>query len=99
MRMRKICHFNWVGVISSANRLTLSKQTGRRMPIFYQNRACETPKKVIFQGLNSVLLYLSAKLVSNIVSNLCQQVSNKTRGAVSFFGVINPPIYIGGFDT
>ena len=106
MRMRKICHFNGVGVISSANRLALSKQTGRRMTIFYQNRACETHKKVIFQGLNSVLLYLSAKLVSNIVpnlcqqvSNLCQQVSNKTRGAVSFFGVIKPPIYIGGFDT
>ena len=67
MRMRKICHFNGVGVISSANRLALSNQTGRRMTIFYQNRACETHKKMIFQRFSPILFYFSDFIVKIVL--------------------------------
>lgn len=67
MRMRKICLFNRFRVISRVNRLTPTKKTDRRMTIFYQNRACETHKKMIFQRFSPILFYFSDFIVKIVL--------------------------------
>ena len=97
MKMRKICHFNGVGVISSANRLTLSKQTGRRMTIFYQNRACETHKKVIFQRFSPILFYFSdfiAKIVLSVGANIRAKLGQIRADYGAGEGQGQSPLYI-----
>jgi len=67
MKMRKICLFSRFRVISRVKRLTPTKQTGRRMTIFYQNRACETHKKMIFQRFSPILFYFSDFIVKIVL--------------------------------
>lgn len=67
------------------------------MTIFYQNRACETHKKVIFQGFNSILFYFSdfiVKIVLFIGANLRVKLGQVRANYGAGEGQGQSPLYI-----
>ena len=67
------------------------------MTIFYQNRACETPKKVIFQGFSPILFYFSdflAKIVLFVGANIRAKLGQIRADYGAGEGQGQSPLYI-----